>query len=202
MPALEPGLPFSGTSVFHILSWKYALTPHHGETMNNIILIGMPGAGKSTTGVILAKALGMRFVDTDIVLQEKTGQLLQEIIDAEGHDAFLEREERTIESLRCRHAVIATGGSVVLGGRAMESLKSGGVVVYLKLSFEEMTRRLNNIPTRGIILLPGQSLRAMYDQRVPLYEKYADITVDCPGADFETIVQDILQAVSWAGSRA
>ena len=163
--------------------------------MNNIILIGMPGAGKSTAGVILAKALGMTFVDTDIVLQENAGRLLQDIIDEEGTDAFLKIEEKTILSLHCRDAVLATGGSVVFSARAMEHLASGGVIVYLKISFEEMEKRLRNITTRGIVLVAGQSLRAMYDQRIPLYERYADITIDCSDEDFETVVGNVIEAL-------
>ena len=163
--------------------------------MNNIILIGMPGAGKSTAGVILAKALGMTFVDTDIVLQEHAGRLLQDIIEEEGTGAFLKMEERTILSLHCRNAVLATGGSVVFSARAMEHLASDGVVVYLKISFEEMEKRLRNITTRGIVLVAGQSLRAMYDQRIPLYETYADITIDCSDEDFETVVGNVMDAL-------
>jgi shikimate kinase len=158
------------------------------KTIKNIVLIGMPGAGKSTMGVILAKTLGRNFIDTDIVAQETTGRLLQEIIDAEGTDAFLNTEEKTILSLHCHHAVIATGGSVVFSEKAMEHLKREGVVLYLKISFEEMEHRLKNITTRGIVLVAGQSLHEMYTQRVPLYEKYADITIDCTDGDFEQCV--------------
>ena len=160
--------------------------------MNNIIIIGMPGAGKSTAGVILAKTLGMKFIDTDIVLQEKSGQLLQEMIDGDGPDAFLKIEEETLLSLQAHNTVIATGGSVVFSRRAMEHLKQGGVVLYLKISFEEMEKRLKNITTRGIVLIAGQSLHAMYIQRVPLYEQYADITIDCTDDDFENIVEKVV----------
>ncbi len=160
--------------------------------MKNIILIGMPGAGKSTVGVILAKTLGMKFTDTDIAVQESAGRLLQEIIDEEGTGAFLAIEERTILSRHFHHAVIATGGSVVFSESAMEHLKRDGVVIYLKISFEEMTQRLRNITTRGIVLIAGQSLRDMYDQRIPLYEKYADITIDCSDDDFENIVERVI----------
>jgi shikimate kinase len=164
--------------------------------MKNIILIGLPGAGKSTVGVTLAKTLGMNFIDTDIVLQENAGRLLQEMIDEEGSDAFLKIEEKTILSLEGCNEVIATGGSVVFSERAMERLKSGGIVLYLNISFEEMVQRLNNITTRGIILDTGQSLRAMYDQRIPLYEKYADIRIDCSDDDFETTVEKVVDALN------
>jgi shikimate kinase len=160
--------------------------------MKNIVLIGMPGAGKSTMGVILAKTLGRNFTDTDIMAQETTGRLLQEIIDKEGTGAFLATEKKTILSLHGHNAVIATGGSVVFSEKAMEHLKKDGVVIYLDISFEEMVRRLNNITTRGIVLAAGQSLREMYDQRVPLYEKYADITIDCSDGDFEKCIGNVI----------
>jgi len=163
--------------------------------MKNIILIGMPGAGKSTVGVILAKTLGMKFIDTDIAIQENAGKLLQDIIDAKGPAAFLKTEEATILSLNFHNAVIATGGSVVFSERAMKHLKSKGIVIYLKISFDEMKSRLNNITTRGIVLIAGQSLRDMYDQRIPLYETYADITIDCSKGDFETVVRNVIDEV-------
>ena len=160
--------------------------------MKNIILIGMPGAGKSTVGVILAKTLGMNFIDTDIVIQEHAGRLLQEMIDEEGPGAFLKTEEETILSLTEKNAVIVTGGSVVFSGWAMEHLKSDGVTIYLNISFEEMVRRLSNITTRGIVLHAGETLHDMYNERVPLYEKYADITIDCSDDHFENIVEKIV----------
>jgi len=159
--------------------------------MKNIVLIGLPTAGKSTIGVILAKTVGMNFIDTDIVIQEKTGRLLQKIIDEEGSEAFLEIEEITVISLKGNPAVIATGGSVVYSQRAMEHLKSDGVIVYLEISFDEMVRRLKNIKTRGIVRIPGQSLCDLYHQRIPLYEKYADIRIDCSDDDFEKVVDNI-----------
>ncbi|MGA2162530.1 MAG: shikimate kinase [Methanoregula sp.] len=163
--------------------------------MKNIILIGMPGAGKSTVGVILAKTLGMTFVDTDIAIQEHAGRLLQEIIDTEGPDAFLLAEEETIISLSCRNCVIATGGSVVFSQKAMDKLKKEGVVVYLKISCDEMVRRLKNITTRGIVLFKGESLLDMYRERVPLYERYADITIDCEDEDFEEVVGKVMEGI-------
>ncbi len=165
---------------------------HHHE---NIILIGMPGAGKSTVGVILAKALGMQFIDTDILIQERAGRMLQEILDKDGPDVFKRIEEEAILSLQPRHAVIATGGSVVYSEDAMTHLRSAGVVVYLEISYDAMVQRLKNITTRGILLLPGQSLREMYDERISLYETYADITVACSGEDFESVVQRVVEAL-------
>jgi len=169
--------------------------------LKNIVLIGMPGAGKSTAGVILAKTLGMTFTDTDIVLQEGAGRLLQDIIDSGGPAAFLAMEERTILSLDCQGTVIATGGSVVFSRAAMEHLKADGIVVYLKISCEEMERRLADITTRGIVLFAGQGLRDMYAVRAPLYEMYADITVDCTGAGFEAVVEKIVGELRRTGGQ-
>jgi shikimate kinase len=164
--------------------------------MKNIVIIGMPGAGKSTLGVILAKTIGWKFSDTDLVIQEKTGRLLQEIIDTEGIEKFKKIEEDTILSLQCRDTVIATGGSVVFSGKAMEHLKRDGVVIYLKISFEEMARRLSNIRTRGIVLRAGESLSDMYNERIPLYETYADITIECSGTEFESVIDNVLDEIS------
>lgn len=163
-----------------------------GDSMDNIILIGLPGAGKSTVGVILAKTLGMDFIDTDIVIQEKTGSLLQEILDRDGSDAFKKIEEGSILSLHPDSTVIATGGSVVCSDDAMAHLKTTGVIVYLKISYGEMEKRLKNISTRGIVLLPRQSLHQMYEERVTMYEKYADLTIDCSEEDFETVVGKVI----------
>jgi shikimate kinase len=163
--------------------------------MRNIILIGMPGAGKSTVGVILAKTLGMNFIDTDIVLQENTGRMLQEIINTEGIDAFLQAEESIIVCLNGENTIIATGGSVVFSEKSMKYLKKQGIIIYLALSYEEMVRRIRNITTRGIVLAADQSLPDLYNQRLPLYEKYADRTIDCSDRDVEKIVENILHAL-------
>ena len=167
--------------------------------MSSIILIGMPGAGKSTAGVILAKTIGMPFLATAILIQERAGRLLQEIIDGEGPDGFLAIEEMAVCSLHVENAVIATGGSVALSAKAMTHLREDGVIVYLAISFEEMEKRLRNITSRGIVLRPGETLREMYDERVPLYRKYADVTVECPGGDFEAVVGQIVRRLKERG---
>ncbi len=159
--------------------------------MKNIVLIGMPGAGKSTIGVILAKTLGMHFVDTDLIIQENENMLLQDIINSGGINKFIAIEEKCILSLDCKETVIATGGSVVYSTKAMEHLKQKGTIIYFKLGIEEIIKRINNIKTRGIVLDKGQSLIDIYNQRVPLYEKYSDITVDCTDKGVEDVIQII-----------
>lgn len=144
----------------------------------NITLIGMPSSGKSTIGVLLAKRLGYSFVDVDIVIQEKEGRLLKEIIAQEGMDGFLKVEERVNAGLEVTKSIIAPGGSVIYGAKAMEHLKEISEIVYLKMSYQEMERRIGNVIDRGVALKPGFTLRDLYDERVPLYERYADLTVD------------------------
>jgi shikimate kinase len=134
----------------------------------------------------------MNFVDTVIVIQENTGRLLQEIINSDGIDAFLKIEESTILSQNFSSSVIATGGSVVLSDRSMDYLKKDGHVIYFYIVYEEMVQRLNNIKTRGIVLAEGQSLLDLYNQRIPLYEKYADITIDCSKEDVENIIKKVI----------
>lgn len=161
----------------------------------NIILIGMPGAGKSTLGVLLAKALGMGFLDTDIVIQQREGRVLQEIIDREGTEAFLLCEERAICSVEPQGCVVATGGSAVYSEKAMAHLARAGVTVYLRTPYEEISRRLRDISTRGVVLKNGATLRETYDERAPLYGKYADVTVDCSEESMERSLGEIIKKV-------
>ena len=159
---------------------------------SNIILIGMSGAGKSTLGVLLAKALGKSFVDTDIIIQQSEGRLLQNIIDDDGNEAFMKIEENVILSLEVENCIIATGGSVVYSEAAMKRLSENGHVVYLHVDFEEISSRLKNITTRGIVFKNANSLKGVYDERLPLYEKYADIIVMCSGNSIEESVENII----------
>lgn len=147
----------------------------------NITMIGMPSSGKSTVGVLLAKRLGFSFLDVDIVIQEKEGRLLKEIIAQEGMDGFLQVENRVNAELDVQLSVIAPGGSVIYGREAMEHLKEISEVVYLKMSYEEMEKRIGNVVDRGVALKPGFTLRDLYNERVPFYERYADITIDEEG---------------------
>lgn len=156
----------------------------------SIILIGMPSCGKSTLGVLLAKRLGYRFVDSDLLIQEREGKLLHEIISESGVDGFIEIENAVNSSIDEKRAVIATGGSVIYGEEAMKNLKGLGKVVYLKIPYEEMCRRLGDFSHRGVVMRKGNTLEEMYAERAPLYEKYADITVEvCADSLSESIVK-------------
>lgn len=166
--------------------------------MKNIVLIGMPGVGKSTAGVVLAKVLGYQFLDADLVIQEKEKRLLHEIIKEEGTDGFIEIENRVNADINVEQSVIATGGSVVYGKEAMEHLKEIGTVVYLKLPYEILEKRLHNIKGRGVVLRDGQTLYDLYEERVVLYEKYADVIVDETDLDVEQTIQKIVEELKKA----
>ena len=159
---------------------------------SNIILIGMPGSGKSTCGVLAAKALLKNFFDTDLLLQNLEGKRLQNIIDENGIDYFNKAEEKAILSLDIQGTVIATGGSVVYSERAMRHLKELGKIIYLPLSYEGMEKRLSNITTRGVVLKKGHTLRDMYNERLGLYERYADEVLNCDGLTVEEAVESIV----------
>lgn len=163
--------------------------------MKNIILIGMPGSGKSTVGVLLAKALGYGFLDTDLTIQQREGALLQEILDRRGMEAFLKAEEGAICSVNCTNTVIAPGGSAVYCPQAMAHLKALGPVIYLKVSPHTLKQRLNNISTRGIAMAPGQTIEDVYDQRIPLYEGYADKVVEVGEQTLEETVSAVLRVL-------
>lgn len=164
------------------------------QNLDNITLIGMPASGKSTVGVLLAKRLGYSFVDVDIVIQEQEGRLLKEIIAEEGQEGFLQVENRVNAELSVHNSVIAPGGSVIYGKEAMEHLKKISTVVYLKLSYEAVEERLGNLTDRGVVLKDGMTLKDLYEERIPYYEKYADITVDETGIDAGGIV-DALRSI-------
>ena len=164
--------------------------------MKNIILIGMPGCGKSTLGVILAKELGIGFVDTDIVIQNMTGELLQETLEKEGVKGLLDREEEAILSLdMSKPKVVSTGGSAVLRETSMKHLSENGICVYIKLPVSEIERRINNRSTRGIAAEKNETLQDIFNFRTPFYEKYADITIECENAGVEENVQKIKRGV-------
>ena len=160
----------------------------------NIILIGMPGSGKSTVGVLLAKWMGMDFIDTDILIQKASGQMLYQMIEEKGIEAFIKAEEDILKSIQGRHSIVATGGSAVYGPEAMAHMAQLGSRVYLKLSSEIIEGRIGNLSTRGVVIREGETIGELYQERAPLYERYADITVDAAGTPME-VVERIRQAV-------
>ena len=163
---------------------------------DNIVLIGMPGVGRSTVGVILAKMIGYQFTDADLLIQKQEGKLLHEIIAEKGTDGFIEIEERVNASIEASHTIIATGGSVVYGKKAMEHLSCIGTVVYLKVPYDTLEKRLEDIKGRGVVLKEGQTLRTLYDERTPLYEKYADIEISEDGLNVEQTVEKLLERLN------
>ncbi len=161
--------------------------------MKNVILIGMPGSGKSTVGVVLAKKLGYRFIDSDLVIQEKCQKLLYQLIEERGEAGFLMLENEINASIMAKGAVIATGGSAVYGKEAMRHFQEIGRIVYLKLPFKELETRLGDLHERGVVLKEGYTLQDLYEERIPLYEKYADITIECEGKDIRGVMEEIYE---------
>ncbi len=164
---------------------------------DNIILIGMPGAGKSTLGIVLAKIMNYRFIDADLVIQQQCDKTLQKLIDACGPDGFIEVENEILRDLEAEHSVIATGGSAVYSDEAMKHLASIGRVVYLKISYEQLVGRLSDLQERGVVLKGGigMSLRELYDERKPLYEQYAEVTVDVDDLSITAAARKVADAL-------
>lgn len=167
--------------------------------MKNIIFIGMPAVGKSTVGVVVAKRLGYEFIDTDLLIQKQEKRLLREIIAEEGIDSFLQIENQVNRDVNAESAVISPGGSVVYCEEAMQHFKEMGTVVYLQASFETIQSRLKNAKKRGVTLREGQTLKQLYDERVILFEKYADITVSEDGIDLPETIEKVLNAIGFEG---
>ena len=165
--------------------------------MKNIILIGMPGAGKSTLGVLLSKTLGMSFMDTDLIIQSHEQMLLHEIIEKRGIAAFLQVEESVLCSIRAENTVIATGGSAVISEAAMEHLRSDATVIFLDVPLAVLEKRIKNIHTRGIVMEKGGSIRDVYNKRLPFYEQYADIRIrfSDTNEDMESAIAKILRKI-------
>ena len=163
--------------------------------MDNIILIGMPAVGKSTVGVVVAKRLGYRFLDTDILIQEETGKLLREIIAEQGIEGFLKVEDAINSKVNVKKTVVSPGGSVVYCENAMNHYKETGKILYLKVSYETISKRLRNAKKRGVVLKEGQTLKDLYDERVKLFEKYADITVIEDGYSLEETIDNVMEAL-------
>lgn len=159
--------------------------------MSNIVLIGMPGSGKSTCGVVAAKMLLKNFFDTDLLIQNIENSALQDIINNKGNDYFEKAEESAVLSLDINGTVIATGGSVVYSEKAMEHLKKLGKIIYLHISYEDMCKRISNLSTRGVLIKKGETLKDMYDERLPLYKKWADAVIDCGNSSVEQTANKI-----------
>lgn len=160
--------------------------------MKNIVLIGMPGVGKSTIGNLLSQQLDMSFIDTDMMIRQKSGKSPQQIIDEHGSDKFHNVEEDVVLGLNLKNFVVSTGGSVVYSHKALNHLKNNGVVVYLKSDYKDIEKRIRNIKTRGIAFKEGQDLTDLYKERVPLYEKYADITIDCTDKNIKEVLEMVV----------
>lgn len=161
--------------------------------MKNIIFIGMPASGKSTVGVVVAKRLGYEFIDTDLLIQKQEKKLLKDIIAEVGNEGFLEIENQVNRDINPEYAVISPGGSVVYCQEAMEHFKEIGTIIYLKVSFETINRRISNAKNRGVVLKAGQTLRDLYEERTTLFEKYADYVVSEEGLGLEETIDEVLE---------
>jgi shikimate kinase len=166
----------------------------------NVVLIGMPGVGKSTVGVLLAKATGRDFVDTDVWIQAREGAGLPELLARHGRAGFLALEERHVLALDAENAVIATGGSVVYGERAMAHLRARGTLVHLALPLEALAARLGSLAARGVVIDPGQDLAVLYADRMPLYRRFAERTVEAAGLGHEAVLVRLLEALAALGA--
>ena len=164
---------------------------------DNIVLIGMPGAGKSTLGIVLAKIMNYDFVDADLVIQSQCDKTLQKLIDACGPEGFIQVENQILSDIRASKAIIATGGSAVYSDEAMRHLTEIGTVVYLKISYEQLVGRLSDFQERGVVLKGGigMSLRELYDERLPLYERYAEVTVDVDDLSITAAARKVADAL-------
>ena len=165
----------------------------------NLIFIGMPAVGKSTVGVVVAKRLGMKFVDTDLLIQEQEDRLLREIIADVGEEGFLKIENQVNRDLDVKNAVISPGGSVIYCEEAMRHFKETGTVVYLKASYQTIKRRIRSPKKRGVVLKEGQTFRDLYNERTKLFEMYADITISEDGCQIEQTIENVLNAVEDPG---
>lgn len=169
--------------------------------MSNVILIGMPGCGKSSAGVLLAKTMEKDFIDTDLLIQKCEGKSLQKIIDERGNAYFRDVEDAVLMNFEGDNYVVATGGSAVYCHEAMEKFrKDGGAIVYIKLPCKTIVKRLRNIKTRGVTLAPGQTIEDLYNERIPLYEKEADVIVETEGLELEETVTKIAETLKENGN--
>lgn len=162
---------------------------------SNVILIGMPTSGKTTIGTALSAAIGYGYIDSDSVIVARAGKNLRELIEEMGNEKYLDFEAKVNAELAANRCVIATGGSAIYRENGMKKLRENGTVVYLKMSYEEMCKRLGDLKVRGVVLKEGFTLRDMYEERLPLYEKYADVTVELEGKTIEESVQAVVEAL-------